>query len=138
MTWADEATGRSVIERVDAFIRRFQDLDFISRPIHEADRELAHDLARYISDYLALSPQNPFKEGLASLCESWINKAIASGVIKEGEGVRRQLRRTNEEREKLMQENQRLSSEIAKLKQNSAPQDSSPQAVNLEAIKTNQ
>ena len=116
MTWADEALGRGVIERVDAFIRHFQDLDFISRPIHDTDRELAHDLARYLSDYLALPPQSPYKEGLAALCESWINKAIASGIIKEGEGVLRQLRRTSEEREKLMQENQRLTNELAETK----------------------
>ncbi len=54
MTWVEEMKGKGVIERVDAFIRRFQDLDFISRPVHEADRELAHDLARYHSDYVML------------------------------------------------------------------------------------
>ena len=116
MTWADDAKRANVIERVDTFIRHFQDLDFISHPIHDADRQLSHDLSRYISDYLALPSQSPFKEGLASLCESWINKAIASGVIKEGEGVLRQLRHTSEQREKLIQENERLKAEIARLK----------------------
>lgn len=115
MTWAEELKGKSVIERVETFIRRFQDLDFISRPIHEPDRELAHDLARYLSDYLALDAHNPYKEGLASLCEIWINRAIAAGVIKEGEGVFRQLRRTNEERAKLIEENRRLTNELAEI-----------------------
>ncbi len=116
MTWADETIGRSAIDRVDAFIRRFQDLDFVSRPIHEADRELAHDLARYLSDYVNLDARNPYKEGLASLCEIWINRAIAIGIIKEGEGVLRQLRRTNEERAKLIEENQELTRELAEIK----------------------
>ncbi len=116
MTWADEATRRSAIERVDAFIRRFQDLDFVSRPIHEADRELAHDLARYLSDYVNLDASNPYREGLASLCEIWINWAIAIGIIKEGEGVLRQLRRTNEERAKLIEENQKLTRELIETK----------------------
>lgn len=108
--------GRCVIERVDTFIRRFQELDFISRPIHEADRELAHDLARYLSDYVILDVHNPYKEGLASLCEIWINRAIAAGIIKEGEGVLRQLRRTNEERAKLFEENLKLTRELADAK----------------------
>ncbi len=116
MTWADELKGRGVMERVDTFIRRFQDLDFISRPIHEADRELAHELARYLSDYVMLEAHNPYKEGLASLCEVWINRAIATGIIKEGEGVLRQLRRTNEERARLLEENQKLTSELADVK----------------------
>ncbi len=116
MTWAEEMKGSGVIERVDTFIRRFQDLDFISRPIHEADRELAHDLAKYLSDYLSLDAHNPYKEGLASLCEIWINRTIAAGIIKEGEGVLRQLRRTNEEHAKLMEENQRLTRELGEAK----------------------
>ena len=116
MTWAEEMKGKGVMERVDTFIRRFQDLDFISRPIHEADRELAHELARYLSDYVMLDVHNPYKEGLASLCEVWINRAIATGIIKEGEGVLRQLRRTNEERAKLLEVNQKLTNELAEVK----------------------
>jgi len=116
MTWAEEMKGKDVMERVDTFIRRFQDLDFISRPIHEADRELAHELARYLSDYVMLEAHNPYKEGLASLCEIWINRAIATGIIKEGEGVLRQLRRTNEERAKLIEANQKLTKELEELR----------------------
>ncbi len=116
MTWAEEMKGKDVMERVDTFIRRFQDLDFISRPIHEADRELAHELARYLSDYVMLEAHNPYKEGLASLCEIWINRAIATGIIKEGEGVLRQLRRTNEERAKLIEANQKLTKELEEFK----------------------
>lgn len=112
MVWSDKIREAGVIERVDTFIRHFQDLDYISHPIHDSDRELAHDLARYLSDYISLDPNSPCKEGLASLCETWINRAIAAGVIKEGEGVLRQLRRTNEEREKLILENQRLTNEL--------------------------
>ena len=116
MTWAEENKGEGVIQRVDAFIRRFQELDFVSRPIHEADRELAHDLAKYLSDYVNLAAGNPYKEGLASVCEIWINRNIAAGIIKEGEGVLRQLRRTNEERTKLIEENQKLKAELAEVK----------------------
>ncbi len=116
MTWAEELKGKGVIERVDSFLRRFQDLDFVSRPIHESDKELAHSLAKYLSDYIALDVHNPCKEGLASLCEVWINRAIAAGIIKEGEGVFRQLRRTNEERAKLIEENQKLARDLAETK----------------------
>ncbi len=116
MTWSEEMKGKGVIERVDTFIRRFQDLDFVSRPVHEADRELAHDLARYLSDYVMLDAQNPYREGLASLCEVWINRAIATGIIKEGEGVLRQLRRTNEERARLIEVNRKLTNELADIK----------------------
>jgi hypothetical protein len=116
MAWAEENKGKGVIERVDTFIRRFQDLDFVSRPIHDSDRELAHELARYLSDYVMLDAHNPYKEGLASLCEVWINRAIATGIIKEGEGVLRQLRRTSEERAKLIDANQKLTQELADVK----------------------
>ncbi len=113
---SDDPMPKSVIERVDTFIRRFQDLDVMSKPIHDSDRELSHTLAGYLSDYLALPANSPFKEGLASLCEVWINRALAAGIIKDGEGLLRQLRRTNLEREKLLEENQRLTVEVNALK----------------------
>ncbi len=112
---ADAAEGNGVKDRVDAFIQHFQDLDVIAKPLHETDRQLAHELSQMLSDYLAMDPRSPYRDGMASLCEVYINRAIGAGVIKEGEGLLRHLKKQTEEREKLMQENEKLQAEIKRL-----------------------
>ncbi len=59
---AGEQKDAGVIERVDTFIRQLQDLDFVRTPIHDTDCELARDLARYLSDYLALDVNSTFRK----------------------------------------------------------------------------
>lgn len=83
-----------MIEQVETFIQHLRDLDFIVAPEGNKIRygqgvitTLSDELADSISIY-EVSKYDP-KERLISAhkCMRWINRACASGIIKEGDGL---------------------------------------------------
>lgn len=93
--------NESYIERVESFIQRFNDLDIVidqnarNIPFSKYEsgqppqqKNLADVLALMIESYNEYK-HTEFKEFSAKTLAGWIDKAIAFGVVKEGQGVTR-------------------------------------------------
>lgn len=97
----------SIIEKVETFIQRLHDMDYIftpeakgiwyvspSRPLYPSPlsppkerKNLTDYLAIAISDYEENRDDEQHRLSYARTCLLWINRAFASGVIQEGKGL---------------------------------------------------
>jgi len=133
-----------VIQKVEVFIQRVHNLDYvISR---EAARLIYSRLdlkditqARTLADHLA-NAMETYLESKKHLAESasveeerlsakliqvsaetcllWINRAFASGIVQEGEGLVRKFKECQAENDKLRADNETLASELTQIREN--------------------
>jgi hypothetical protein len=121
----------SIIEKVETFIQRLHDLDYVidqtatniwyGRPppyptLIDNRTNLADNLSNAITDYEANKGNEQLKLASASRCLMWINKAFACGVIKEGEGLARKLKECQEKNVRLEKDVEKLSIDYLNLK----------------------
>ncbi len=114
------------IERVETFIRRIHDLEYVFTPEAremyftnikgEKDRSLADWLSRRIFSYEQNREDKAQQLFYAKLCLLWINRAFACGVVQEGEGLARKLKECREKNVQLERHNKVLSEEYLNLK----------------------
>lgn len=116
----------TIIEKVEIFIQRLHDLDYTitpeateiwySDPSRPLDRKnLADHLANVISRYLREKDNEQDRFHCAQLCSLWINRAFACGVIKEGQGLARQLAECREKNIQLENDLEKLSVQYLQL-----------------------
>lgn len=121
----------AVIEKVDDFVRKYHDLDYVidsrameiwygSSESSIFDRKrtnLTDHLANAISMYDGSKDDNEQNRLVAaSVCLIWINRAFACGVVKEGQGLARKLRETEERNVQLQKDLEKLSADYLNLK----------------------
>lgn len=90
-----------LIEKVETFIRRLHDLEYIITPEAQefiyTDKKtkkeisLAHMLSRKISEYERNKDNEKMRSFYAESCYSWINRAFTYGVVRERESLARLL-----------------------------------------------
>ena len=116
----------SIIEKVEIFIRRLHDMDYIidseshkiwySAPSKPTERKtLADYLANRISQYEGNKDNEQIRFAYARTCLLWINRAFACGVIKKGEGLARKLMECREKNIQLEKDVETLSVQYLQL-----------------------
>jgi len=108
-----------IIDKVETFIQRLQDMEYIIAPeaaqlwfwappsvpkvplIYKEKKTLSDYLAGMISLYEENRDNEKKKLDYAQMCLSWINRAFACGVIREGKGL-------ISKNKKLVRDNKRL------------------------------
>ena len=113
-----------IIEKVETFIQRLHDLDYIVTPeakkIGYIDKQtnkeisIAHSLSLHISRY-EKNIDNELQLSFARLCLTWINKAFTYGVIQEGQGLARKLKEYRDRNAQLESDLEKLSLEYLEL-----------------------
>jgi len=117
----------STIEKVDTFIQRLNDLDYIISPeagklfygapsISTETKSLADYLANAINEY-ELNRDSKDSEFKARICHLWISRAFAQGVVQEGKGLAGKLKESREKNAQLERDLERLSVEYLYLKE---------------------
>lgn len=115
-----------IVERVETFIQRLNDLDYIISPeageLLYGDRLNPKERGKSLADYLANSineyeqkrdsKESEFK---AIVCNLWINRAFAQGIVKEGQGLARKLKECRERNIQLESDLEKLSMEYLQL-----------------------
>lgn len=122
MSLQNEQVDEEVIKKIEAFIQRLRDLDYIIEDnraslIHNSIKPLIYDyakddgqreeeclvdlLAKSITEY-ELSKNIPSNK-ISSIykCEHWINVALTNGIVKEGRGLVNKLKDSYEKNTKL-------------------------------------
>jgi hypothetical protein len=120
----------SIIEKVETFIQRLHDLDYVidpkastlifGIPSRLSESMLLSDfLAKKISEYEENRDNERNKLTYALSCLMWINRAFTCGVIHEGQGLARKLKECQEKNTKLDSDLERVSMEYLRLKEES-------------------
>jgi phage shock protein A len=121
-----ESVTDKIVEKVEDFIRRYNNLEYTIdskatsiRYIGEGDahpRSLSDDLADSISRY-EHNRNNPSKQGYARICLIDINRAFANGVIKEGNGLVSKLEECTKKNTELENDLRKVSDELYNAKE---------------------
>ena len=118
----------SIIEKVETFIQRLHDMDYIITPeatkiiyrsqSNPLDNRLLSDLlGTAISEYEKNRNSDELRLGYAQRCLLWINKGFACGVVKESQGLARKLEECREKNAQLERDLERLSLEYLQLQE---------------------
>jgi hypothetical protein len=122
----------SVIQRVETFIQRLHDADIVIMPealkityqfpatdaysaMYPVKRSLSDCLANAVSQYEEHRNDVLNIFYYADACLEWINRAITTGVIKEGKGLFSKTRNCEDKTRRLIEENRQLKEENDKL-----------------------
>ena len=118
----------SIIERVETFIQRLNDLDYVivpeatkilyssALPFSKERRPLSDCLANAISEYQMNKDNEKDRFDFAHACSVWINRGFTCGVIQEGQGLARKLKECQEKNVQLEKDIEKLSEEYVNLK----------------------
>ncbi len=116
-----------VIEKVETFIQRIQDLDFVINPTSGSLIYGEGENARTLSDLLVESitsyevdryDSDPKVKILSAYrCLVQINRAFACGIIKEGEALISKFKKRSEENIKLRRELETVSDSLMRAKE---------------------
>lgn len=115
----------SMNEKIDTFIQRCHDLDYVILPEARtlffdmstgAQKSLIDILAEAISKYTENRENERLKQVTAEMCFLWINKAFICGVVREGDGLARKLKEANEKALLLQKDMEKLSADYLSLK----------------------
>lgn len=116
-----------IIEKVETFIQRLHDLDYIITPeaatiIYSSKSDmfergtLSSYLSRRITEYEENKDEGSTKQSYARICHLWMIRAFSCGVVQEGNGLARKLKECREKNVQLERHNKVLSEEYLNLK----------------------
>lgn len=117
----------SVIEQVEAFIRRLHDMDYILSPevsgliyVNESNQKdgrlFSDHLAKSIFEYEKYKNDDQVNMKYGRVCLLWINRAFAHGIVREGQGLAKKLETCMEENAQLLTDLEILSEQYRQLK----------------------
>ena len=114
-----------IIEKVETFIQRLHEMDYIIAPkaselVYETPLLEKNTLAEFLATRLYDYEKNrenidEIRLPCARACLVWINRAFAHGVVQEGQGLARKLKEYQEKNDQLQRDNEKLSSELLRL-----------------------
>jgi len=115
-----------IYERVDTFIQRLHDLEYIITPeaktiVYESkenkkDRSmLADELSNSITIYESRKDDDITRMKYARICNVWINRAFSCGVVRESEGLVKKLKECRDRNVRLESDLEKLSLDYLEL-----------------------